>query len=321
MQRAMKKLMLMVVAGSMSATAAFGQPNASSPKPASPDASAGERQKNTSPAAEPGEIVTFDFPGGTVNDFIAMLREAMKPTPLNVFIESEAAKQPVPPVKLRDAYFYPVLLLLNQSDGYDSNSPVRLSVTQANTMSGQTPIFTISARKVGGENTDRFSVLSLNPIIGLPGSTRVSDSKLDAKTVLAAVEAAVVVSGDEDSPPPMLKFHEASGLLFVKGTNSQRVAADDVVRQLRKDVQEAKAAARSLQSAGTEKRLNFPESYHKAILAALHQRFDGTCCIQFVFEGTTLRITGDKEILDEAAAIAFNRGLQLGEAEAAQNSK
>lgn len=259
------------------------------------------------------EFVTFDFPGGKVSDFIAMLRAAMAPMPLNVFVDAEAAKQSLPAIKLTNASYFNVLRLLDRTEFEEQGRLVQTRVSQVDTSEGQTPIFKIQAGVQGGERTTGFSVLSLNPIIGLPGSAAATGSHLDAKSVLAAVEAAVIVSDDQSSSPPILKFHEPSGLLFVRGTEYQRKAAEEVVQQLRKDVEAARQTSQRGFGNDGEKRLIIPAEQHGAILKALHQRFDGQCCIQFVFEGDTLRITGDKELLDEAAAIAFTRTLQLGE--------
>lgn len=261
--------------------------------------------------SESSELVTLNFPGGTVKEFIDVLRAAMDPMSLNVLIEPEAAKQPVPPVNMKDVSYYYVLRLLDRNIEDVQGGFTQLAIEQLNTPEGSAPIFKIVSRSQGRSSSIGFSVLSLNPIIGLPGSKGATASTLDAKTVLAAVEAAVAAADDERASPPTLKFHESSGLLFVRGTPAQQRAAEEVIRQLRKDLETASQAAQRGRGADGEKRLIIPPEHHDAILKALHQRFDGECCIQFVFEGDTLRITGDKVLLDEGAAIAFTRLLQL----------
>src|SRR5688500_8384466 len=60
------------------------------------------------PAAAPnvpktsGPVVSIDFAGGTVNDFIGAVQKAAAPAAVNVIRPAEAAAVPAPPISLRN---------------------------------------------------------------------------------------------------------------------------------------------------------------------------------------------------------------------------
>lgn len=287
------------------ASATLGQP-----QDAAPASKGSAPHAMTSPngavfLAPDRELVTFDFPGGKVSDFIAMLRAAMAPVPLNVFVDAEAAKQSLPPMKLTKASYYAVLRLLDRSEFDEQGRLVQTNVSLVDTTEGQAPIFKISALAQGGEKTTGFSVLSLNPIIGLPGSTAATGSQLDAKSVLAAVEAAVIASDDQSSSPPTLKFHEPSGLLFVRGTPTQRAAAQEVVQQLRKDVEAARAADLAATGGRDTKKMLIKSQPAEDVAEAVRRQLIGKCCVQLEVDGKYIIITGDKALVAEAAQRAY----------------
>lgn len=263
------------------------------------------KAKHVEIATASDEIVSFEFPGGTLSSFIEKLREAAAPLPLNVFIEPEAAKQLVPPVKLTNVSYYYVLRLLDRTAKDDQGRMVQTQLEQSNTPDGAALMFKIRAIELGGSHADGFSVLSLNPIIGLPGSTKATTSSLDAKTVLAAIEAAVTASEDQGASPPMLKFHESSGLLFVRGTSEQREAASEVVQQLRRDVDAERAADLAATGGRDTKKMLIKSQPAEDVAEAVRRQLIGKCCVQLEVDGKYIVITGDKALVAEAAQRAY----------------
>lgn len=251
------------------------------------------------------ELVTFDFPGGKVSDLVAMLGAEMAPLPLNVFIEPEAAKQPVPPVKLKGVSYYHVLRMLDRTVKDEQGRMVQTQLEQSNTGEESAPLFKIRAIEVGGGHSTGFSVLSLNPIVGLQKSAR-AGSSLDSDSVLAAIGAAVAASEDPgSSPPATLKFHEPSGLLFIRGTEAQREAAQEVVQQLRRDVDAERAAELAATAGRDTKKMLIKSQPAEDVAETVRRQLIGKCCVQLEVDGKYIVITGDKALVAEAAQRAY----------------
>lgn len=263
-------------------------------------------------------LITLDFAGGTVGDYAQAIRKAAEPDALNLFVDSQAAEIPVPAIKLTKASIFDSLSLIARNgldaDGRYLNLGVEVLESTAN---GGSPVYKIKANYLdppGNPNRPSealLEVISLNPIIGLPGSVRAGRPPLDAKTVLGAIEAAVAVSDSNSSTPPVLKFHEASGLLFVKGTNAQRNVAIEVARQLRKDVEADKATLDAIAAGRETYKLPVTAAAAPEILAFLRNKYEQQCCIQFWLEGNHLVITGDTQLVREATQAGSIRLTQL----------
>lgn len=261
-------------------------------------------------------LVTLDFPGGTIESYAGAIRKAAQPDSLNLFVDSDAAEIPVPPIKLTKASIYDSLSLVARSgkapDGRYLNVGVQVLESTA---VGGSAVYKVRADYMESPGFVRppevsLEVLSLNPIIGLPGSTRADRPPLDVKAVLGAIESAVAVAVSDASTPPVLKFHEASGLLFVKGTSEQRNVAIEVVRQLRNDVDAQEATLDVISASRTTVNLPLKGTAGEEILAGLRKYFERSCCVQFWTDGNTLVIAGDKALVNEAAKRASILDLQ-----------
>lgn len=284
--------------GSILVSTAFAQP------PAAPQMAVPPKPKQVQPSTT-DELVTFDFSGGTVQNFIDKLRIAMQPWPLNVFIEPEAATQMVPPVKLTNVSYYNVLRMLDRTAKDVEGRMVQTQLEQSNIGEVSAPLFKISAIEVGGGHSKGFSVLSLNPIIGLQKSGR-AGSSLDADSVLAAIGAAIEASEDRgSSPPATLRFHQPSGLLFIRGSEAQREAAQEVVQQLRRDVDAERAADQAATAGRSTAKVLLKGEEPDDLAQRLRKQFEGRCCVQFEVDGKYLIMTGDRELVNEAAQLAY----------------
>lgn len=302
MQSTARSILCLLGIGGLLISTSFAQPQS---PPVSDKAPVSAKSKPYRVPTPSEELVSFEFGGGTIQSFVETLRVAMNPTPLNVFIEPEAANQIIPPVKFTDVSYYQVLRLLDRTATDEKGRRSQTQLEQSNTPVDSAPMFKIRAIPMGGGFAKGFSVLSLNPIIGLPGSSKSANSGLDAKTVLAAVEAAVVAAEEPGATPPILKFHETSGLLFVRGTDAQREAAGEVVQQLRRDVEADRAADLAATAGRSTQKVLLKSEVPDDLAQRLRKLFAGQCCLQFEVDGKYLIVTGDRELVNEAAKLAY----------------
>ncbi|MBL8876262.1 MAG: hypothetical protein JNM86_10745 [Phycisphaerae bacterium] len=266
-------------------------------------------QSSSPPLQDPGTpdgTITVDFAGGTLEQYVEALRTAAGMTPMNVVVSPEVADVRIPRVKLTKALPGSAIISVQQIGTNKSGKPITLNVNPIDS-GGPAPAYSISLYE-DREKLARLNnvlVLSLNPIVGLPGSPQAAASKLDAKTVLSAIEVAVLVSDDEATPQPLLKFHEASGLLFVRGSQTQRAAATEVVQQLRKDIESERAADQAATAGRDTKKMLIKSQPAEDVAEAVRRQLIGKCCVQLEVDGKYIVITGDKALVAEAAQRAY----------------
>jgi len=189
-------------------------------------------------------LVTLDFKGGTIGDYVEAIRAATGATPVNILFNEETAKLSMYPVRLTNASVWSALSAVERYSNLDDGRMSDVRVNRPSTPPpGGVPTYAIVSQANpafpgAGRSRQEMTVLSLNPIIGLPANSKADQPhKFDAKAVLSAVESAVGLVSPPEAKPPVLKFHEASGLLFVKGDDMQLRAAKEVVARMQEDVE------------------------------------------------------------------------------------
>ncbi len=288
-----------------------------------PSLLAQETKPNPAPATKPTPVfnspasstrvapevgyISLDFPGGTVAQYVDALRTAAGPGPANIMVDSEAAPLKVPAARLSRTSLENSLLVMERTvsgtNDRHANVGIHLERLYPNSPDAA-PIFVVQASYPLGHGDPPPSrtmvVLSLNPIVGLPGTK--SEQKVDAKAVLSAVEAAVMVAETATKDAPTMKFHETSGLLFVRGTPAQLRAAEDVINQLRKDVDQGGKNAAAENESRAESKIAVHPDRRTAVLESLRKHFEDQCCVQFRLEGdASIVLTGDRHLVNEAA--------------------
>ncbi|MCA8976110.1 MAG: hypothetical protein KDC98_15415 [Planctomycetes bacterium] len=176
-------------------------------------------------------IVSMSFRGGSMADFVAAVRAAEPKA--NIVIQAKAANAVVPAMEIKEA-------------GLDQVLDSACAVAESSDQIGCTeqrgngePVFAIIARNRGGATTmvssgdeESTIVLSLNRLT--EGDLRTSVPGLRVETILSAIEA----SSHFDTKAPKLRYHQDSGLLFLRGTREQLSLGHDVLQILERDQQE-----------------------------------------------------------------------------------
>lgn len=190
--------------GILAASPAFGQEAGSNP----PDRST------------PGVIVQLQFPGGTLEAFVELLRAEVEPIPINVLYRNGAEFAEIPSVRLHNIYVRTAL-----------QSAIHGSTLNFDMIEGRfgsnVYVITSEAEEDSGisvELSRATEVLNVGDIFA-QGSTEISD-------VLEAIDVAVFDGRQRPESPPEIRFHEPSGLLIVRGTAAQVATVAAVVDQL-----------------------------------------------------------------------------------------
>lgn len=168
------------------------------------------RQAADDAEPESGPLADISFPGGTVKDYIALVKKTFPGT--NIIVDDGAGRVPVPAMELTQLREYDAVGLLNTlqaSSGGDA-----LQVLRSNKYTS------ISARLNSTMETfERTSTWSLVSLIQ-------SGVKLD--DILTAIKTALEVAPGEVT----LRFHDATGVLVARGVPSQLEVVDDVLERL-----------------------------------------------------------------------------------------
>lgn len=179
-------------------------------------------------AAVQVRTVSLDFAGGTMAQFVAAIRDSVAKA--NIVVAPEASGVRLPAIELRDA-------------GLDQALEAACAVASAE--------FEVRVREHKGHGEPVYSIIA-QPSSSRPASkpkaqepatgtmvrslARLVDQRfqppgvpaLRPETVLSAIGAA----NDGDASPPVLRFHQDSNLLFVRGTMSQWQLVEEVLEAM-----------------------------------------------------------------------------------------
>ncbi|MBN8598646.1 MAG: hypothetical protein J0L78_13330 [Planctomycetes bacterium] len=271
------------------------------------------RQSQGVPADD--TLITLDFRGGTIGDYVNAIRSAAGAKPVNVLFNEETAGLPMYMVRLTNASVWSALGAVERNTIDEDGQSLQVRIGRSTTPPpGGVPTYSISSdisRMPSRQSQQQqVIVLSLNPIIGLPGRAKdQTASNLEAKSVLSAIELAVSLISAPNTPPPVLQFHEPSGLLFVKGDAHQQRAAKEVIARLQDDVERGARATKSPGGAPVVTRrvpLSIREDQIPGLLDVLMRQHGKSGQLQIEAEGGTLVITGPAALVDKAEETALS---------------
>lgn len=158
---------------------------------------------------------SIELTTGTVGDFIELVRQT---TPqLNIVVTESASSYRLPAIKLSEVPYRGALSLLNTlSEG-------QISVT-------------FQSQDEGADANIVLVTGEAEPIVDRSQSVRVLNVKRLLQTstradLLSALDEAYRLMG-EQATPIEIKIHEATGLLFVKGSPEQLQLAESVVAEI-----------------------------------------------------------------------------------------
>lgn len=180
----------------------------------------------TADPVTPSPIVSVDFPGGTVQEYVQMLRAASK-DPVNIAASEQLLSTQIPPITLTHVTLLNALRALGTiGDGSGMIDVRDLSMTGRGERIGS-PIY--EANWVPRRSSDEVSVTTYSLFDRIPSVTGDEATRM-AETLVSAAQAALQMSGN--SATWDLKFHQPSRLLLMKGTKGQIDIVSGVVDRM-----------------------------------------------------------------------------------------
>lgn len=195
-------------------------------------------QPTVSSRLAPGDAVTLSFKGGTAGDYIAALRQAIQPRPINVVFKGGAASVQLPPVELASVSVGTAIRTLDRAHEQTPDSG-QLRIDRVLEEGGE-PVYAIMlyARASQGAaapmTTDVFSIRGITE--PSPDDPEGMPVTLPSSVVLSALEAILNVDGNE-GPAPVLKFHPDSGLVVVRAGEGQMVLIKRAIGTMQDDTE------------------------------------------------------------------------------------
>lgn len=189
--------------------------------------------------AESVIIPVFDFPGGTVRDYVQQLGEQLPG--FNFVVSPRVREVTLPPLSLKQVSAQTAIQLL-EAVGRTAKAGVTASlIGEENSVwlidsaepsgvsslfgGGQPPpvAFQLAATPAA---PNRVQVFSISLLLAL---------EVKPETILTAVETALEMQPDvEGSGGPAIKFHEEAGLLIVRGSGDEIRIVEEVITSIEK---------------------------------------------------------------------------------------
>lgn len=188
-------------------------------------------------ATQPGPGITVDFPGGTVNQYIAALKKASGGIPVNAIVSEQAGDQVLPAISLKSVTAYTALTAIESAAGRGEGGWAVHPIVDPGTNSIGAITVDFIANDRGGRTLEVFSTQEL----------LTDGSGLSPDVMLTAVDTALQMESGGRSKAEVM-FHKDSGLLLIRGTGPQVHAVSQVISCLHDDsARRGKDTARSRQ--------------------------------------------------------------------------
>lgn len=220
-----------------------------------------------SESVDSARMLTLDFPGGTVAQYVDLIRNTLTEhrQAANIMLKDGAADVTLPAMELMDVSLSTALKLLHQ---HRSSTPTGDAILDIELVTGAgAPIYIVSAHPIGDPAKPPSGALRVH--VWNVGELLAGDIKAD--DLLTAIEIALSLVQASDEPTE-IRFHDATGLVIARGTPAQISTIDQVIHQLKNSAERAsieRDRKQKLQEAG--RAMMELESREKALAAAQQQ--------------------------------------------------
>ncbi|MGH9818133.1 MAG: hypothetical protein ACRD6I_18880 [Candidatus Acidiferrales bacterium] len=182
-------------------------------------------------AARRSSSLTITFPGGTVGEYAAMLRDAMRANgeTVNIMVQPGAESVPLPRLELVDVSLESALQLLQNHQG---RNEAGLTTLGLDVVRGQgAPVYVVSSRQIFHGPQSRSKPDNLEEIVHVWNVNRILRGGIKADDMLTAIETALSLVRSS-AEPAEIRFHEATALVIARGTVEQIQTMEQVIEQL-----------------------------------------------------------------------------------------
>lgn len=205
-------------------------------------------------ATSPEHLISIEFLGGTLREYIDAIKQAAAPEPVNIVVRDNGVEFSIDPVTLTQVSVESALSIIEQGgqtvvNGRYLNAGARLTTPSG----GGEPVHVVYVQDLGAEKGSQtrspesrdFIVLQIKELTtALPGDP--PESVVPAETVLTAIEAVLEIAGSADDTK--VKYHAPSGLVMLSGPVNSLRAAEQVLSQMSRDTSVRRSRARELQT-------------------------------------------------------------------------
>jgi len=214
---------------------------------AAQEAGAQQAKKVSSQANDP--VVSLDFAGGSLAKFAAALREVGDD--VNIVLPSLATEVDLPALVLSRASVESAL----KSIGSIASEDFRVEVATLRSALGK-PVYAVSVRPTSNKRTaattpntqandqpTRVDVFSLKFLTStVPGDIGDGAVTIKPETILTAVDTGLGIGSGASEP--VIRYHQDSGLLFIKGTGLEIALVRQILRNMENDVRRLREASK-----------------------------------------------------------------------------
>jgi len=258
-------------------------------------------------------LISVDFPGGTITEYIDALAKAAGS--VNVLISTEAADLSMPPVKLTKVSVSAAIDLVNGTRTDKNDRFVNLDVDHLRQYeANEQETFKINANRPNrGRPTEVKTLSRVWSIAHL-----IQDGVYNSKVVLEAVEMAIAVT--KSTSKVDIRFHEATGLLIASGSTSQLSAIENVLGELGQSQQMKSYKSQSKLESDLERlqnKLNLASDLTNEFAVKQAHLENENKVLRLELETQMVRFTETRRMLDERQAILHHTTSQLREVQAA----
>ncbi len=201
---------------------------------------------------QPDPVISLEFAGGSLAEFAAALRKAGEG--VNIVMPALAAEVDLPALALSQTTVESALKSIDAVIGEDFNIRVKtlrsaigkpvyaVSVHKRNTRKSGASTQVVQMGQMENDKT-RVAVLSLKFLTSIvPGDIEDAALIRKAETILSAVDTGLGIHSGTTKPE--FRYHEDSGLLFIKGSSRELNLVLEIVRNLENDVRRLREASK-----------------------------------------------------------------------------
>lgn len=204
-------------------------------------------------------VEELSFPGGTLGEYVVVLRAAVEPEPVNIILRGTASEIDVPEINLQmvavataieialpDPFEEQMVFdddgemhrIIQRFDTYGYGEPGSLVIVIERQV--RSPIEPPEGQITARRRDTMLEVFVLSELVTL---IQAGGTDIDIDTMIDAVETALDTGGNTSEAD--LRYHEASTLLIVRGTGEQVHTVEQVLRQFYKIAEGAASMERA----------------------------------------------------------------------------
>lgn len=191
---------------------------------------------------EPEKLLSVEFPGGTIGQYVDALRKSSPGGSANIVVSERASRIPISAIKLKDVtlevavYAIPAAYsgapgMWHVGDVLPPNSTRINGMFPGQFFDGRNTTFQVDFETRADFNSvdSQVESFSLARLLNPGGAAKPNEN---AAVVLTAIDTGLRLLTEEADRQPELKFHPDSSLLFVRGTSIQVKLVGSVVARM-----------------------------------------------------------------------------------------